>query len=61
MSRRMRQAVSAVWEVDELRPAQLYANASHLQNGPVAAGAFDRDDEGHVKLPGFLLNAHKPR
>lgn len=57
----LRQAVSAVWEVDELRPAKLYANETHLQGAGAAIGAAERDDRGRVKLPGFLVSAHKSR
>jgi SAM-dependent methyltransferase len=46
-------AVAELWRVDDLRPAQVYGNASALPS--VAA-----DDEGCFRAPGFLVSAHKP-
>ena len=55
----LRNAVSTLWEVDDIRPAKVYGNASALD---VARGPFvnvEHDDEGHFMVPGFLLSAHK--
>jgi SAM-dependent methyltransferase len=52
----LREAVSTLWRVDDLRPAKLYGNdalASSLPN-------VEHDNEGHFMAPGFLLSAHKP-
>jgi SAM-dependent methyltransferase len=53
----LREAVSTLWRVDDLRPAKLYGNddalASSLPN-------VEHDNEGHFMVPGFLLSAHKP-
>ncbi|OJZ73702.1 SAM-dependent methyltransferase [Mycobacterium paraffinicum] len=54
----LRDAVSTLWRVDDLRPAQVYGNAPESSDGPLAH--LDRDDEGHFLAPGFLLTAHKP-
>jgi SAM-dependent methyltransferase len=57
----LRAAVSKYWEIDEIRPACIHANIP-----PVAEseqGAFpqhDRDQTGRMKLPAYLLTAHKP-
>lgn len=52
----LREAVSTVWQVDDLRPAHVYGNAS--SEFPLAH--LDHDDEGHFLAPGFLLSARKP-
>lgn len=54
----LRDAVSTLWQVDDLRPAKVYGNALDSSDGPLAR--LDRDDEGHFMAPGFLLTAHKP-
>jgi SAM-dependent methyltransferase len=58
----LRAAVAKYWEIDEIRPAYIHANV------PAAArseeGAFpphDRDQKGRMKLPAYLLTAHKAR
>ena len=56
----LRNAVSMLWEVDDIRPAKVYGNDSALE---VARGPFahvEHDNEGHFMGPGFLLSAHKP-
>lgn len=53
----LRQAVSTLWRVDDLRPARVYGNAAAL--GPDSADV-ERDNHGHFLAPGFLLSAHKP-
>jgi SAM-dependent methyltransferase len=56
----LRDAVSTLWRVDELRPAKVYGNASALALTPAAFVNVDHDDEGHFTVPGFLLSAHRP-
>jgi hypothetical protein len=54
-----RDEVSAHWVVDDVRPALLYGNATAI---PEAADASDMArfvDGQHMKMPGFLLSAHK--
>lgn len=56
----LRNAVSTLWEVDDIRPAKVYGNDSALD---VARGPFanvEHDNEGHFMVSGFLLSAHKP-
>jgi SAM-dependent methyltransferase len=55
----LRDAVSTLWRVDDLRPAKVYGNASALASSPAAFANVDHDDEGHFMVPGFLLSAHK--
>lgn len=54
----LRAAVGKYWEVDEIRPAFIHAN---MPSGPDAPFQLthDRDDEGRMKMPAFLLTAHK--
>ncbi|OBG01329.1 SAM-dependent methyltransferase [Mycobacterium sp. 852014-52450_SCH5900713] len=54
----LREAVSTLWRVDDLRPAKVYGNAAPSSDGPLAH--LEHDDEGHFMAPGFLLTAHKP-
>lgn len=54
----LRDAVSTLWQVDELRPAKVYGNDVGASEGPMAA--LERDGEGHFLAPGFLLTAHNP-
>ena len=56
----LRAAVAKYWEIDEIRPAYIHANI------PAAAGSeegafppHDRDQMGRMKLPAYLLTAHK--
>jgi SAM-dependent methyltransferase len=54
-------AVSALWEVDDIRPAKIYGNDSPAVDlSQTRFANLDRDNEGHFMLPGFLLSAHKP-
>jgi ubiquinone/menaquinone biosynthesis C-methylase UbiE len=54
----LRDAVSTLWRVDDLRPAKVYGNTDPSSDGPLAH--LERDEEGHFMAPGFLLTAHKP-
>ncbi|GAB7143935.1 class I SAM-dependent methyltransferase [Mycobacterium riyadhense] len=55
----LRETVSQFWAVDDIRPATLYANEIQMSEGPMPFANVERDDEGHMKLPGFLLSAHR--
>jgi SAM-dependent methyltransferase len=56
----LRSAVSKYWEVDEIRPAFIHA---HIPPSPaesdVAMPEHDHDEKGRMKLPAYLLTAHK--
>src|ERR1700739_2170511 len=56
----LRDAVSTLWRIDDLRPAKLFCNESALASAPGAFANLERDGEGHFTAPGFLLSAHKP-
>lgn len=52
-----RQAVSAHWDIDSIDPAFVYVRLPDVPNLP--AHGFEVDQRGRVKLPAFLLSAHK--
>lgn len=56
----LRESVSTLWEVVDLRPAKIYGKdtAPDVSHGRLAN--IERDDEGHFVMPGFLLSAQKP-
>jgi SAM-dependent methyltransferase len=56
----LRDAVSTLWRVDDLRPAKVYGNASALASAPASFANVDHDEDGHFMVPGFLLSASKP-
>jgi SAM-dependent methyltransferase len=56
----LRDAISTLWRVDDLRPARIYGNASALASTPAAFANIEHDDEGHFMVPGWLLSAHRP-
>ena len=57
----LRSAVSKYWEIDDIRPAFIHANMP--ANIPAIPGVpmpeHERDEKGRMKLPAFLLTAHK--
>ncbi|HSS24407.1 MAG TPA: class I SAM-dependent methyltransferase [Mycobacterium sp.] len=55
----LRAAVSKYWEIDEIRPAYIHANMPEVSNAPFEFPPHDRDDKGRMKLPAYLLTAHK--
>ncbi|KHO18129.1 class I SAM-dependent methyltransferase [Mycolicibacterium setense] len=56
----LRAAVSKYWEVDDIRPAFIHANAVALPaDVPFELPAHDFDEKGRIKFPAFLLTAHK--
>jgi SAM-dependent methyltransferase len=56
----LRDAVSTLWQVDDLRPAKVFGNDEALVPSPGAFRNVEHDNEGHFTVPGFLLSAHKP-
>ena len=55
----LRAAVSRYWEIDEVRPAYIHANIPKMSNMPFEFPPHDRDEKGRIKLPAYLLTAHK--
>jgi SAM-dependent methyltransferase len=55
----LRSAVSKYWEIDDIRPAYIHANVHPIPGAPFEFPSHDRDEKGRMKLPAFLLTAHK--
>ena len=55
----LRAAVSKYWEVDEIRPSFILSNAVKIPNAPFEFPPHDLDEKGRVKMPAYLLTAHK--
>lgn len=55
----LRAAVGKYWEIDEIRPAYIHANIPHAADAPFAMPPHGRDGKGRMKLPAYLLTAHK--
>lgn len=59
----LRDRVSKYWEIDEIRPAFIHANIPVIPPDapapPFEFPAHDRDEKGRMKLPAYLLSAHK--
>jgi SAM-dependent methyltransferase len=55
----LRDAVSKHWEIDEIRPASIHANIPQIPDLPFEMPSHDKDEKGRMKLPAYLLTAHK--
>lgn len=55
----LREAVSKYWEVDEVRPAVIHAKMLQIPDLPFDMPEHDTDDKGRMKMPAYLLTAHK--
>jgi SAM-dependent methyltransferase len=55
----LRAAVSKYWEVDEIRPSYILSNALQIPDAPFEFPPHERDEKGRVKMPAYLLTAHK--
>jgi SAM-dependent methyltransferase len=55
----LRTAVSKYWEIDEIRPAYIHANIPQVTDAPFEFPPHDHDEKGRMKLPAYLLTAHK--
>lgn len=55
----LRDTVAAVWHVDEVRPAKLHAIDTQMEQAPASIVQFERDENDRIKMPGFLVLAHK--
>jgi SAM-dependent methyltransferase len=54
----LREAVGMYWTIDDVRPAFIHAAVPNIPGIPVPP--HDRDEKGRMKMPAFLLTAHKP-
>ena len=55
----LRAAVSKYWEIDEIRPSYILSNAVQVPGAPFEFPPHDRDEKGRIKMPAYLLSAHK--
>lgn len=55
----LRAAVSKYWEVDEIRPSFILSNVVQIPDAPFEFPPHDRDEKGRIKMPAYLLTAHK--
>lgn len=55
----LRAGVSKYWEVDEIRPSFILSNVVQIPNAPFEFPPHDRDEKGRIKMPAYLLSAHK--
>lgn len=55
----LRAAVGKYWEIDGIRPAYIHANIPDMPDAPFQFPPHDRDEKGRMKLPAYLLTAHK--
>src|SRR6201998_2087371 len=56
----LRDAVSTLWRVDDVRPAMVYGSDDALAATPAAFANVEHDGKGHFMVPGYLLSAHRP-
>jgi SAM-dependent methyltransferase len=55
----LRATVSKYWEVDEIRPAFILSNVVKIPNAPFEFPQHELDEKGRMKMPAYLLTAHK--
>ena len=55
----LRAAVSKYWEIDEIRPAYIHAHIPQIKDAPFEFPPHDHDEKDRMKLPAYLLTAHK--
>ena len=55
----LRAAVSKHFVIDEIRPATIHSHKPEFPGVPDLEMPFDLDEKGRVKMPAFLLSAHK--
>jgi SAM-dependent methyltransferase len=56
----LRAAVGKYWQIDEIRPAFIHAKPIPMPEATFEMPAHETDDKGRMKIPAFLLAAHKP-
>lgn len=59
----LRKAVSRYWEIDEIRPAFMHVHLAEIwrQVPGFAPANYEVDEKDRLKVPSFLLTAHKAR
>ncbi len=57
----LRTAVSKYWAIDEIRPAFIHSNMPQSSEADIEMPPHDVDGKGRMKMPAYLLSAHKTR
>ena len=55
----LRAAVSKFFVIDDISPAKIHSHQPEFPDMPEGAMPFDLDEKGRLKMPAFLLSAHK--
>lgn len=55
----LRAAVSKHFVIDDIRPAKIHSHKPEFADMPDNAMPFELDEKGRLKMPAFLLSAHK--
>ena len=56
----LRTAVSKYWDIDEIRPAYIHSDMDRIPGDPpIPMPPHDTDEKGRMKMPAYLLSAHK--
>lgn len=55
----LRAAVSKYWAIDEIRPSFIVSNVPQIADAPFEFPAHERNERGRMKMPAYLLTAHK--
>ncbi|GAB4902756.1 class I SAM-dependent methyltransferase [Mycobacterium avium subsp. hominissuis] len=55
----LRAAVGKYWAIDEIRPSFIVSNVPQIADAPFEFPAHERDERGRMKMPAYLLTAHK--
>lgn len=55
----LRAAVGKYWAIDEIRPSFIVSNVPQIADAPFDFPAHERDERGRMKMPAYLLTAHK--
>lgn len=56
----LRAAVGKYFTIDDVRPAFIHSNMQQFGEDALPLPAYELDEKGRVKMPAFLLRAHKP-
>lgn len=55
----LRAAVGKYWAIDEIRLSFIVSNVPQIADAPFEFPAHERDERGRMKMPAYLLTAHK--
>ena len=55
----LRAAVSKYFVIDEIRPAKIHSHKPEFSDMAAGPSPFEADEKGRMKMPAYLLSAHK--